>query len=264
MAIPVPTTVAPRRAGDRRRAVHGFSLVESAVVLVIVGLALAAVLQGRELIAGAEYRALRHQLGEQRDAFHAFRERYHALPGDFAAARARLGVAPGNGDGIIGAGAACAGAGDESCRAWQHLRAAGLLAGDPRPPAGRAPGPSLRRRGGRLLHRRRGQRALRAQARDRRRAGRGGRPARPRRGRRTLRRRARRGARCGSLRRRRLAARTRHGRHRPCALSRRPAPPASYAPPAAACASSAPSPAGAGPCSRKHTLPGSLCSRRSW
>jgi prepilin-type N-terminal cleavage/methylation domain-containing protein len=117
-------------AGNR-----GFSLVEIAVVLVIIGLILAAVLQGRELIASAEYKAYKSQLGEYRNAFYTFRDRFNALPGDFADANSDLGLASangnGNGDGVIENGPGCSGADDESCQAWQHLRAAGMLDGNP-------------------------------------------------------------------------------------------------------------------------------------
>lgn len=112
---------------------HGFSLVEVAIVLVIIGLILAAVLQGRQLIASAEYKALRSQLSEHRNAFYTFRDRYNALPGDFADADDRLGLsgANGDGDGAIEPGPVCDEASDESCLAWQHLRAADMLEGNP-------------------------------------------------------------------------------------------------------------------------------------
>lgn len=112
----------------------GFTLVEIAVVLVIIGLVLGAVLQGQALIANAEYRALTSKISEHQNAFYAFRERYNALPGDYERADTRLGLPSnhnGNGNGIIDHGPECGGNADESCRAWQHLRAAGLLSGNP-------------------------------------------------------------------------------------------------------------------------------------
>lgn len=121
-----------------RCATRGFSLVEVAVVLVIIGLILAAVLQGRQLIASAEYKSFKSQLGEYRNAFYTFRDRYNALPGDFDEANARLGFPDGTGNGQIQPGPVCDGATDESCLAWQHLRAAGMIGGNPSDAAGDA------------------------------------------------------------------------------------------------------------------------------
>jgi len=113
---------------------RGFSLVEVAVVLVIIGLILAAVLQGRQLVASAEYKSLKQQLRDYQSAFYAFRDRYNALPGDFSQADSRLGLpssANGDGDGMIDGGPACDTVGEEACLAWRHLRAAELIKGNP-------------------------------------------------------------------------------------------------------------------------------------
>lgn len=114
----------------------GFTLVEAAIVLVIIGLAVGFVMQGRSLIANAEYRALESRLGDHRHAFHAFRDRYDALPGDMPleAVETRLSAmvgGGGDGNGIIDHGPGCSEAGAETCLAWRHLRAADLLTGDP-------------------------------------------------------------------------------------------------------------------------------------
>lgn len=100
------------------------------MVLVIIGLILGAVLQGRALIASAEFKSLKEQIGSYKGAYDVFRDRFDALPGDFADASARLGVSGGDGNGVIDDGPACSASGDESCRAWQHLRAADLIEGD--------------------------------------------------------------------------------------------------------------------------------------
>lgn len=111
---------------------RGFSLVEAAVVLVIIALILGAVLQGRALIASAEYKSLKEQIGSYKGAFDTFRDRFNALPGDFAEANDRFGLsgANGSGNGVIDDGPVCGNDNDESCLAWQHLRAADLLKGD--------------------------------------------------------------------------------------------------------------------------------------
>ncbi|MDX1610182.1 MAG: prepilin-type N-terminal cleavage/methylation domain-containing protein [Halofilum sp. (in: g-proteobacteria)] len=112
---------------------RGFTLIEASVVLVIVALLLTAILQGQSLIEGARYKSLKRDIGDYREAFEAFRQRYNALPGDFAAAESRLGLAggaDGNGNGVIDGGPACDSSGEEACRSWQHLRGARLIAGD--------------------------------------------------------------------------------------------------------------------------------------
>lgn len=117
---------------DQARWRAGFTLVEMAVVLVIIAIIFGAVLQGRALIENAEYKSFKQSLADYAEAFHVFRERYGALPGDFndPDSNAALGQAGGNGDGIIGGGG-CDSASEESCLAWRHLRAASLVQGDP-------------------------------------------------------------------------------------------------------------------------------------
>lgn len=144
---------APRTAGASRGTTHcavetdaarkhgrpyawrhrGLTLIEAAIVLAIIGVVMASVLQGRQLIASAEYKSFRQALGDYAEAFHVFRNRYNALPGDLddAVATADLNQNGGNGDGVIDQGPTCDADSDESCLAWQHLRAASLLKGNP-------------------------------------------------------------------------------------------------------------------------------------
>ncbi len=110
----------------------GFTLIEMAIAMVIIGTLLVVVLQGRALIANAEYKSFRAQLSEYRNAFHTFRDRYNALPGDFTEASSRLGLdtgSDGSGNGVIDGGSDCSSSNDEGCSAWAHLRAAGLTKG---------------------------------------------------------------------------------------------------------------------------------------
>lgn len=119
------------------RCAGGFTLIEAAIVLVIIGLILGVVLQGQALIRNAEYRSFKDQISEYQSAYYAFRDRYNARPGDFAAASDRLdsdltsGSDDGDGNGIIDDGPKCSDAANESCLVWQHLRAARLIEGDP-------------------------------------------------------------------------------------------------------------------------------------
>jgi prepilin-type N-terminal cleavage/methylation domain-containing protein len=118
---------------------HGFTLVEIAIVLVIIGLLLGGVLKGQELIIQAKIRNIISDMNGVTAAIYAYQDRYRALPGDErgAAVSGRWsGVPGGDGNGVIcgayngGAegGSACGGE-QESLLIWRHLRRAGLLTG---------------------------------------------------------------------------------------------------------------------------------------
>jgi prepilin-type N-terminal cleavage/methylation domain-containing protein len=82
----------------------GFTLVELAIVLVIIGLILAAVLKGQEMIQNAKVKNLANDLRSISAAYYSYQDRYKAIPGDDKDAATHLGqaVTPvGNGDGII-------------------------------------------------------------------------------------------------------------------------------------------------------------------
>ncbi|MCX7897032.1 MAG: prepilin-type N-terminal cleavage/methylation domain-containing protein [Rhodocyclaceae bacterium] len=119
----------------------GFTLIEIAIVLVIIGLLLGGVLKGQELITQAKIKNVANDLNGVTAAVYAYQDRYRRFPGDDDQAEARWtnpATKSGNGDAKIGpAGgqetlADCAGADKdgELCRFWQHLRLAGLIAGD--------------------------------------------------------------------------------------------------------------------------------------
>jgi prepilin-type N-terminal cleavage/methylation domain-containing protein len=112
-----------------KRYARGFTLIEIAIVLVIIGLLLGGVLKGQELITGARVRNLISQQDGIKAAFFGFQDRYRALPGDYAAANINIaGVnIVGNGNGRIEAGTG--GAIHEEILVWNHLTAAGFLNG---------------------------------------------------------------------------------------------------------------------------------------
>ena len=64
----------------------GFTLVEIAIVLVIIGLLLGGVLKGQELINSAKIKNLINDLNGLSTAVYAYQDRYRALPGDDAGA----------------------------------------------------------------------------------------------------------------------------------------------------------------------------------
>ena len=110
----------------------GFTLVEIAIVLVIIGLILGGVLKGQVLIDNAKYKNFVKQVESYRAGVYTFQDTYRALPGDIGVITALDAAAiAGNGDGSI-EGAECnADDNEESCLVWSHLRYAGIIAGDP-------------------------------------------------------------------------------------------------------------------------------------
>src|SRR5438046_6702163 len=95
--------------GEMNKRETGFTLIEIAIVLVIIGLLLGGVLKGQELITGARVRNLISQQDGIKAAFFGFQDRYRALPGDYASAGTNINCTPlcanGNGNGRIEDGA---------------------------------------------------------------------------------------------------------------------------------------------------------------
>jgi len=117
----------------------GFTLVEIAIVMVIIGLLLGGVLKGQEVITNARIKNINNDYNGISAAVYSYQDRYRALPGDDAAADAHVGgtLGPGTiGNGIIEGtfnDATCTNpvaAGDpEPCLVWEHLRSSGLVSG---------------------------------------------------------------------------------------------------------------------------------------
>ncbi|MDP3037478.1 MAG: prepilin-type N-terminal cleavage/methylation domain-containing protein [Rhodocyclaceae bacterium] len=116
----------------------GFTLVEIAIVLVIIGLLLGGVLKGQELITQAKIKNIANDLNGMTAAVYGYQDRYKRLPGDDEGAAARwtnpLAV-PGDGNAQVGAPANagvidCSTSVLENCQFWHHLRLAGFIGGD--------------------------------------------------------------------------------------------------------------------------------------
>jgi prepilin-type N-terminal cleavage/methylation domain-containing protein len=78
------------------RAIHhsqlGYSLVEIAVVLAIIGLLLGGFLKGQEMIQSSRVRTLAENASSIRTAYLGFQDRYDRVPGDWSAVEATVGI----------------------------------------------------------------------------------------------------------------------------------------------------------------------------
>jgi prepilin-type N-terminal cleavage/methylation domain-containing protein len=118
----------------QKRKQSGFTLVEIAIVLVIIGLLIGGVLKGRELITNAKIKRVENDFSGVSAAIYAYQDRYGVLPGDDPAASTRFsgtwGAADnGDGDGDVAGAWNSSDNTDESRLMWKHLRGAGLIAG---------------------------------------------------------------------------------------------------------------------------------------
>ncbi len=127
---------------------RAFSLMELAIVLVILGLLVGGIMVGESLLAGQRLRTITADAAKYTIAMTQFQQKYGYLAGDFPTAttiwgradagtpitsncaapdtNASSGIATCNGDGD---GNLDAVTNHETYRAWQHMMAAGLIAG---------------------------------------------------------------------------------------------------------------------------------------
>jgi prepilin-type N-terminal cleavage/methylation domain-containing protein len=117
---------------------QGFTLVEIAIVLVIIGLLLGGILKGQELINSARVRNIADTNSGIQAAYFGFIDRYRAVPGDMCQnlASNAIGqsmVSGGNGNGRLdSAVSGCATANsawNEGSAVWEHLWKAGFIQG---------------------------------------------------------------------------------------------------------------------------------------
>lgn len=128
---------------------RGFTLLETALVLVLAGVLVSGILKGQELVGQARAKAIMNDLTGVNSAALAYFDRYKAWPGDDPGAGGATGrwsvfnAKSGTGDGAIGGkyndpapagdpGSSLTIAADgtgESVNFWWHLRVAGFAAG---------------------------------------------------------------------------------------------------------------------------------------
>ncbi|MBI5328952.1 MAG: prepilin-type N-terminal cleavage/methylation domain-containing protein [Deltaproteobacteria bacterium] len=103
---------------------NGFTLLELAIVLVIIGILIVAVIKGQSMIENSKIKAVAEQSKGLMAAVYAYQEKYGQLPGDDTLATTHLAqsgcsVVNGNGDGLI----------NEYFAALEHLACGGFITG---------------------------------------------------------------------------------------------------------------------------------------
>ena len=129
----------------------GFTLVELAIVMIIIGILIGGVLKGQELINNAQVQATVAQLKGIDAAVATFRDMYSGMPGDIRNPSDRIpncsnscNFTRADGNGRIGGepGAAYSSIANENGAAWAQLSAADVITGvNPDAPTGTAPSP---------------------------------------------------------------------------------------------------------------------------
>ena len=124
-----------------RESEKGFTLVELAVVMIIIGVLIGGVLKGQEMIENARITTAASDLERFGAAFNSFLDKYNVQPGDMGNAATRLAdcgnyaacidapaATANNGvvNGVVGAADAAT---NEGSIAWGHLLASGLVSG---------------------------------------------------------------------------------------------------------------------------------------
>src|SRR5260221_5737474 len=121
---------------------QGFTLVEIAIVLVIIGLLLGGILKGQEMITQAKIKNVIADFSGISAAYHGYVDRYKKIAGDDPCGGGAVsasscgtttgrwtGATAGSGNGVVGGKYNSATATDESRLWWDHLRRAGFVSG---------------------------------------------------------------------------------------------------------------------------------------
>jgi len=107
----------------------GFTLVEIAIVLVIIGLLLGGILKGQEMIIQAKIKNAITDYSGVSAAYFGYQDRYRFTPGDDTQATRWSGATAGDGNRILTGGYSSTTVTDESRLWWDHLRRSGFVSG---------------------------------------------------------------------------------------------------------------------------------------
>ena len=108
---------------------QGFTLVEIAIVLVVIGLLLGGILKGQEMVVQARVKNVIADFHGLSAAHYAYQDRYRATPGDDPGATRWAGAPAGDGNGTVAGDYNSAVNNAESRLWWDHLRRSGFVAG---------------------------------------------------------------------------------------------------------------------------------------
>ena len=114
---------------SRKKSLPGFTLIELSIVMIIIGIIMAGVFKGQDLIESARLQSTLSEMNRIKLAALQYHEQFGAWPGNDknAANRFGEGAVSGNGKGLI--------LDEERVNVWKHLSAAGFMDNETAPTA---------------------------------------------------------------------------------------------------------------------------------